>query len=126
MGGVVLVGRAIERLLQCTLLWMASQDEFDAEGALREVDPRSSGLSRATAGRIAKTIVRRAELPSAEAPQVASIVADLRASGGKSRIWKLINVRNEIVHGTRQPTDLVAAARDLAELVQEHRAAAGW
>lgn len=126
LGGVVLVGRALERLLHCSVLWMAATEGFDAEAALRAIDPRSSGLSRATAGGLAKVLTSRANGPAAASSEVAEIVSDLTSRRGASRIWKLINVRNEVVHGTRPPEHLVDAARALADLLRMHRANAGW
>jgi serine/threonine protein kinase len=124
VGGVVQVGRAVERLLHGVVLWMGAAGSFDPEEELRLIDPRTPSLSRATAGRIARTIMARATDASAQRPEVASIVADLTLP--ESRIWRLINYRNEIVHGVRQPEELVPAARGLALLVREYRRSATW
>lgn len=62
VGSAVKLGRSVERFLHATLLWMAALDGFDPEAQLRAVDPKSAGLARATAGRIAKTLQTRTSM----------------------------------------------------------------
>lgn len=125
LGSVVLVSRSLERFLHCTLLWMASTDGADAEEVLRRVDQKTRGLAKATSGQIASAIASYSKkAPSAARPEVCRIVDDLRAGSG--RIEKLIGARNRILHGERQPYYFVEVSRDVAELLAEHRANAGW
>jgi hypothetical protein len=47
-------------------------------------------------------------------------------SDRSSRIWKLINVRNEVVHGQKPASAVLEASAATAMLLQELRRHAGW
>lgn len=125
VGGVVMLGRGLERLLQAVLSWQAAADGFDPTIALRTNYTQVSSLTKATAGQIANTILSHKDGPSARSPEIASIVADLDAKK-ESRIWRMIGVRNAVVHGARPGEAILPAAQAVARLITEHRRIAGW
>lgn len=117
LGGALKLGRRIERLLQAIVRWMASVDGFDALEAVREMDPNATSLDRTTAGKLAKTIAARAQEHHGEQREVASILEDLKEPR-KSLVWKLINARNDVVHGRRPATALLPSAVAMADLLR--------
>ena len=125
MGSVVKLGRSVERWLHATLLWLGATDGFEPETKLRALDPQSPGLGRATAGKIAKTLLACAESSSASRPEITILLEDLRAKSA-SRVWKLINTRNDVVHGGKPPFAILGPCGDVATLLREQRHAAGW
>lgn len=120
LGGALKLGRGLERLLQATLVWLGSADGFDPIAALRQVDPHATTIDRSTSGKIANTIMARANArPTATTPlpRVAAAVIDDLPLKRRSRLWALVNARNDVVHGRRAPEALLPAAIGVAELL---------
>lgn len=84
----------------------------------------TQGCARATAGRILKTIMSKEY--GDRARSIAGPVLDDVVSKRASRIWKLINVRNAVVHGQKPASAILEASSAAAMLLSDMRRHAGW
>jgi hypothetical protein len=124
LGGAMKVVRGLERLLSAVLTWMASVDGFDPLLAVREIDPHASTIDRTTMTNIVRTILRRSEAPGATAhtrAEIATLISDL-ADKKNGRIMRLINARNDVVHGRRVPEAQLPPASAVVDLLRERAA----
>jgi hypothetical protein len=103
--------------LQASLLWLSSVESFDPLVALREIDQHATSVDRSTAGALVRTIAAKAIGTAAERPEIAAIVADV-ADKKASRIWGLINARNDVIHGRRPAEAIVPYADAVADLLR--------
>jgi serine/threonine protein kinase len=118
LGGALKLGRGLERLLQASLLWVASEENFDALVALKEIDPHATTLDRSTAGNLVKTLALRTAGRSLPYSEVAPILVDI-SDKKDSIVWAFINARNDVVHGRRAADAIVPYAARLADLLRQ-------
>lgn len=114
LGGALKLGRGLERILQATLLWMASDRGFDPLEALRGIDKHATSIDRTTAGNLSKTIAGQGTGWSPVSGYVSALLEDLTDKRG--RIFGLINARNDVVHGRREAEALIPYATSVADL----------
>lgn len=113
VGAVVKVGSGIERLLLGVYLWLAAQEGFSPGADLQKFPGVT--LQRASGGLLAKLLRSRAVCASAKRPEVSAIMDDL--AGTKSRIHRLIRLRNEVAHQGVIGGGLDEASDDVAKLL---------
>lgn len=118
LGGALKLGRGLERLLQASLLWLASEQAFDALVALKEADPHATTLDRSTAGNLVKALAARMADRPLPYSGVGPFLTDI-SEKRDSIVWAFINARNDVVHGRRSADAIVPYATRLAELLRQ-------
>ncbi len=122
LGGSLRLAHGLERVLQATLRWLAKRHLVDPLAELQQEDPHATSLDRTNTSKIAKTITRmwlNFGETAGERVIVAPIAEDLSLTGKRSAIWRLINARNDVIHGRRPPEAILKYASDAAAVLSQ-------
>lgn len=117
LGGALKLGRGLERLLQASILSLASTEGFDALAAIREFDVHATSIDRVTAGILVKTLSQRCANLSGGIWQDDSFLRDIQDRRSSS-VWALINARNDVIHGRRPAEAIIPSAAAVADLLR--------